>query len=299
MTVIFSTLFALLAFAANSILCRIALGTDLIDPAGFTIIRLLSGSITLYFILMLSQKFMRSNGVTNNETEITSKGSWLGSLCLFIYALTFSYAYIHLETGTGALLLFGTVQIFMVIYSLFLRVTLSKIEWLGLISAFSGFIYLVYPEVNTPSVSGLILMTISGLAWAGYTVIGKQSKAPLVDTCYNFFRTIPLVLGLTLLTFSTAEYSSNGIWLAVTSGALMSGVGYAIWYVALKGLTATQAGVLQLSVPIIAALGGVFFMNEMLTLRLSISMIIVVGGIALVLLGKKITSLLPSKTLNE
>ena len=296
---IFLTIAALIAFAANSILCRIALGTGLIDPAGFTIVRLLSASITLYCLFMFKQALQIKNSKaisssnTNNinlnaENNVASKGSWLGSMCLFVYAITFSYAYLNLDTGTGALILFGAVQIFMICYSALKGHVLLKIEWLGLAIAFFGFVYLIYPKIHTPSITGLLLMTISGVAWAGYTIIGKQSRAPLQDTSYNFFRTIPFVLILTIFTINTAAYSLDGIWLAVASGAIMSGLGYAIWYAALKHLTATQAGVLQLSVPIIAALGGVLFMQEQLSMRLIVSLLLVLGGIALVLLGKKL-----------
>ena len=208
---IFLTIAALIAFAANSILCRIALGTGLIDPAGFTIVRLLSASITLYCLFIFKQVLQIKNSKAVNysnindinvENNITSKGSWLGSMCLFFYAITFSYAYLNLDTGTGALILFGAVQIFMICYSVLKGHALLKIEWLGLAVAFVGFVYLIYPEINTPSITGLLLMTISGVAWAGYTIIGKQSSAPLQDTSYNFFRTIPFVLMLTVFTIT-------------------------------------------------------------------------------------------------
>ena len=289
MPFVLSTILALLAFAANSILCRIALGNDLIDPAGFTIIRLISASMTLYILFIANYILQRkkANGDFNNYGQCT--GSWLGSICLFVYALTFSYAYVDLDTGTGALILFGAVQLCMVAYSLLMGNKLLKVEYIGLGIAFFGFVYLIYPEINTPSVAGLILMSVSGVAWAGYTILGKESHSPLLDTSYNFFRTIPFVLVLFFATASTTGYSLNGIWLAVASGAVMSGVGYAIWYSALKHLTATQAGVLQLSVPVIAAFGGVLFMQELLSFRLVLSLILVLGGIALVLLGRQLT----------
>ncbi len=288
MPFILSTVLALLAFAANSVLCRMALGNNLIDPAGFTIVRLLSASMTLYILFIANYLYQRKkeNGDLNNYGQST--GSWLGSICLFVYALTFSSAYVHLDTGTGALILFGAVQLFMIVYSLLMGNKLLKVEYIGLGVAFFGFVYLIYPEINTPSVTGLVLMSVSGLAWAGYTILGKGSLSPLLDTSYNFFRTIPFVLVVIFLTASTAEYSLNGVWLAVVSGAVMSGIGYAIWYSALKNLTATQAGVLQLSVPVIAALSGVLFMQETMSLRLVSSLILVVGGIALVLLGNKL-----------
>ncbi len=291
MNVVLPTLLALVAFAANSVLCRIALGHQLIDPAAFTIIRLLSGSMALYAIFLFQQYFFILKSTRNRENVKNSKGSWSGSICLFVYAISFSYAYVSLETGAGALILFGAVQLFMITYSLLSGTRLSKIEWTGLASASIGIVYLMYPNIGTPSFMGSVLMMLSGLAWAGYTIIGKKSKAPFVDTCYNFFRTIPLVIGLAIITLSTAEYSEQGMWLAVVSGAAMSGVGYAIWYFALSGLTPTQAGVVQLFVPVIAAIGGIVFMQESMTLRLGISIVVITGGIAMVLLGNKVVKL--------
>lgn len=285
--IIILTLLSLLAFAANSVLCRIALGHEYIDPTSFTIIRLLSGSIALYVIFTVHKYYRKSAKNKYNSLPETAKGSWLGSVFLFIYALSFSYAYGYLDTGTGALILFGSVQISMILYAVISQHRLLKIEWLGLSIACAGFIYLIYPDLTTPSLLGFILMMLSGIAWAGYTLIGKQSKYPLIDTCYNFFRTIPYVFILALLTLSTAEYSYNGIMLAITSGVVMSAIGYAIWYRALSGLTTTKAAVLQLLVPVIATIGGVIFMDEVMTLRLQLATVIVLGGIALVIQGKK------------
>jgi len=286
------TFLALIAFAANSILCRIALGQQYIDPSGFTIIRLLSGSIALYVILKVGSYCQKTSnsGSPNDELQSTpiTKGSWLGSILLFIYALSFSYAYGYLDTGTGALILFGSVQIAMVLLALVSKNKLLITEWLGLSVACAGFVYLIYPELTTPSLIGFILMMISGVAWAGYTIIGKKSNSPLTDTCYNFFRTTPFVILLTVLTLSITAYSYYGILLAVISGAVMSGIGYAIWYSALKGLSTIKAGVLQLLVPVIASLGGIIFINEIMTTRLLMSTIIVLLGIALVLLGKQL-----------
>jgi len=288
------TVLSLIAFAANSVLCRIALGQGYIDPAGFTIIRLLSGSIALYFILIFHQYSKKadinSSSQDNNDNLPVSKGSWLGSALLFGYALSFSYAYGYLDTGTGALILFGAVQICMILSALISKQKLLIGEWLGLGLACIGFVYLIYPELTTPSLMGFVLMTISGIAWAGYTLIGKKSKTPLMDTSYNFFRTIPFVVILLLITLSSTEYSSDGIILAVLSGAIMSGVGYAIWYSALTGLTTTKAAVVQLLVPVIATIGGVIFMGEAVTTRLQISTIMVLGGIVLVLLSKQFLS---------
>lgn len=285
------TILSLIAFAANSVLCRIALGQQHIDPAGFTIIRLFSGCVVLYFIYSFHKYYVKPDvGIEErlkSEYLTSSKGSWLGSILLFSYALCFSYAYIYLDTGVGALILFGSVQICMILSALFMKQKLLLSEWIGLALACSGFIYLIYPELTKPSLTGFVLMMLSGISWAGYTLIGKRSKAPLIDTCYNFFRTIPLVLITLLFTLSQIEYSPEGVLLAVLSGAIMSGIGYAIWYSALTGLTTTKAAVVQLLVPVIATIGGVIFMNEVMTTRLQIATIMVLGGIALVILSKQ------------
>ena len=267
---------ALIAFAANSVLCRLALGNEAIDASSFTVIRLLSGTIVLFLII----------GATQKNTGVTTKGSWSSSFMLFLYAITFSYAYISLDTGTGALILFGSVQITMILLSLVSGARLHFTEWAGVITAFTGFVYLIFPGVTAPSTTGLILMTIAGIAWGVYTLKGRDSKNPLMDTAYNFFRTIPLVLLLTISTINNTNYSSEGILLAVVSGGIASGIGYTIWYAALGGLSSTQAAVLQLSVPIIAAFGGVIFVSEVITFRLMISAMMVLGGILIVVLGK-------------
>ena len=270
------TALALIAFAANSVLCRLALGEEMIDASSFTIIRLLSGVIVLFILINVFK--------TQQKTSI--QGSWSASLMLFLYAITFSFAYITLDTGTGALILFGSVQITMILLSLISGSRLHASEWLGLVIAFTGFVYLILPGVSAPSLSGFILMTVSGIAWGIYTLMGRASKNPMMNTANNFFRTIPLVSILALLTISQAQVSITGIILAVLSGALASGVGYTIWYIALGGLSSTQAAVLQLLVPLIAATGGVIFVSEEITLRLLISAGIILTGILLVISGK-------------
>jgi len=272
---------ALIAFAANSVICRLALGYQTIDAASFTVIRLLSGSIVLLLIIISTAR-----STTRNTAKISTKGSWTASFMLFIYAITFSYAYTSLDTGTGALILFGSVQITMILLSLFSGTKLHITEWSGMVIAFAGFIYLVLPEVTTPSISGFILMTTAGIAWGIYTLKGRASKYPLIDTAYNFFRTTPLVVLLAIATMNNINYSSEGIVLALLSGGITSGIGYTIWYVALRHISATQAAVLQLSVPVIAALGGIIFVAEAITFRLAVSAIIVLGGILMVVLGK-------------
>jgi drug/metabolite transporter (DMT)-like permease len=270
------TSMALIAFAANSVLCRLALGSGAIDASSFTVVRLLSGSIVLLVII----------GVTRKSSTQSAKGSWAASFMLFLYAVTFSYAYISLDTGTGALILFASVQITMILLSLISGTRLHFIEWIGVTVAFAGFVYLILPGVTTPSIMGFLLMTIAGIAWGIYTLKGRGSNAPLLDTAYNFFRTTPLVLILVISTISKANYSFEGILLAVISGGITSGIGYTIWYIALGGLSSTQAAVLQLSVPVIAAFGGVIFVAETITFRLAISATFVLGGILMVVIGK-------------
>ena len=274
------TCLALIAFAANSVLCRLALGNEVIDAASFTTIRLLSGAIALFIILTITGKAQKS------AKKSVSTGSWSASIALFLYAVTFSYAYLSVDTGTGALILFGSVQITIIMLSMRLGVKLHLIEWLGVITASVGFIYLMLPTITTPSINGFILMTISGVSWGLYTLKGRGSKNPLKDTTYNFLRAIPFVILLALLTISNATYSLEGVTLAIISGAITSGVGYTIWYIALGGLSSTQAAVIQLSVPIIAAIGGVIFVSETITIRLMVSTIIVLSGILMVVLGK-------------
>jgi len=277
---IICTFLALIAFAANSVLCRLALGDGAIDAASFTITRLLSGVVVLLAIMAFNK----------SSTAASTKGSWTASIMLFIYALAFSYAYSTLGTGTGALILFGAVQITMILASVINGSRLHYSEWLGVFIAFFGLVYLIFPEVSTPSAVGFGLMALSGIAWGVYTLKGKESKNPLVDTAYNFFRTIPFVLVLLVFTINEALYTYEGILLATISGGLTSAIGYTIWYIALKGLTSTQAAVLQLSVPLIAALGGILFVSEAITYRFSFSALLVLGGIIIVFAGKHIAS---------
>lgn len=267
---------ALIAFAANSVLCRLALANGNIDASSFTGIRLLSGAIALLLIL----------SIKGNKQGVSSKGSWTSSFTLFLYAITFSYAYLSLDTGTGALILFGSVQITMILLSIIFGTRLHIIEWSGFFIAFTGLVYLVIPSITKPSVSGFILMTVSGMSWAIYSLRGRGSKNPLMDTTYNFLRTIPFITLLAIFTMPNINYSSQGIILALLSGAITSGVGYTIWYIALRSLSSIQAAVLQLSVSIIAAIGGVIFLSETITSRLVISAVIVLCGILMVILGK-------------
>lgn len=277
MKIILSTILALIAFASNSVLCRLALGAESIDAASFTSIRLLSGIVVLMIILFMTQP----------KTVSLNKGSWNASFFLFLYAITFSYAYITLDTGTGALILFGSVQISMMLISFISGHRFHYIEWVGLFVAFFGFVYLVFPDLTTPSFTGFILMSIAGIAWGIYTLIGRGSRDPLGDTGCNFLRTLPFILILIAISYPHSVLSSNGIILAVLSGGIASGIGYTVWYIALTGLTTIKAAVLQLTVPVIAAAGGIVFAGEVMSLRLFLSSLMILGGILLVILGKQ------------
>lgn len=270
------TVLALLAFAGNSVLCRLALAENQIDPVSFTSIRLFFGALFLIFLVMLKTR----------KTIDTGKGSWLSSSFLFVYAIAFSYSYISLETGTGALILFGTVQVTMIVFGLVKGSRLHLIEWIGLLCAFLGLCVLLLPGGATPSFSGFALMVASGIAWGCYTLAGRGSKEPLLDTANNFLKTLPFIVVVTLLTFDGVQLSSAGITLAIMSGVITSGLGYAIWYSVLPALTVTKAAVVQLTVPIIAAFGGVFFSSENVSVQLMISSTLVLGGVLVVIVGK-------------
>lgn len=273
------TTFALLAFAGNSILCRLALGENSIDAASFSSIRLLSGILMLVIILALSRPAGKKQ----------STGSWSASFMLFIYATAFSYAYVSLDTGIGAVILFGAVQITMIMISLTRGARLHISEWAGIIISFSGFIYLVLPGLTTPSLTGFLLMAVAGIAWGFYTVKGQTSQNPISDTTYNFLRTLPLVIILVIVTFPHARLSNEGILLAVLSGAVTSGIGYAVWYMALKDLTISKAVVVQMLVPVIAAAGGILFAHETIPQRMLLASIMILGGILMVIMRKHFT----------
>jgi len=273
-TFLFSVL-ALLAFAANSILGRMALGTGDIDAAGFTMVRLLSAIVMLTILLSFKHK-------SDSIPAVKPKSSWFSALMLFVYACSFSFAYISLDTGTGALVLFAAVQITMVIKNHLQGNRLQFIELLGLLIAFSGFLYLIFPNLSKPSLQGFVLMTTAGIAWAFYTLKGQGSSDPLSATYVNFLRTLPFVFVLFLFSYSSLIYTWQGILLAIMSGALASALGYYCWYLALAGLSITVASVIQLSVPVIAALGGVIFMSESISLDFIISAALVSIGILFV-----------------
>ena len=287
------SLFALIAFAGNSVLCRLALSTQsghqAIDPASFTSIRLVSGVLMLFILLVLSGRLKNPSVEYGDTATLNNKGSWLAGLSLFLYAALFSYAYVTLDTATGALILFGTVQITMISVGWLRGNRLTRFEAGGVCLAVVGFIYLFLPELRQPSLLGFVLMVFAGIAWGDYTLRGQSSSDALSTTAYNFLRTLPLVVLLLLglvITGASFNLTQTGLLLAIASGAITSGVGYAIWYAALNGLSTTQAAVIQLLVPVIAAIGGVVFSSELISLRLMIAAALVLGGVLIVILGR-------------
>ncbi|HHS12278.1 MAG TPA: EamA family transporter [bacterium] len=269
------TAFTLTAFAANSVLCRLALGRETIDAAAFTVIRLLSAALVLGFLLAIRGRLKMT----------LHCGSWFSACMLFLYAASFSYAYMTLNTGTGALILFGAVQITILLVYRVSGNRMAAAEWLGALAAFLGFVFLVLPGVTAPSLKGFILMSAAGAAWGFYTLGGRASESPMTDTAANFIRTLPLVLMLFLLT-NPLFITRRGVLLAIISGAVTSGLGYTLWYRALRGLSAAQAAVVQLMVPVIAALGGVFFNREIISGRLILSALMILGGICVTALAR-------------
>lgn len=265
------TVCTLVAFAANSVLCRLALGERAIDPAGFTMLRLVAGAATLWMIVV----------ATSGSTRPEQRGSWASAAWLFLYAAAFSFAYVDLETGTGALILFGAVQITMIVGGLRSGERPHPAQWAGLVLAFGGLAYLVAPGMTAPPLVGSTLMAVAGIAWGLYSLRGRGVRHPTSVTADNFVRSVPLVLVLALLFMQDLSLSPKGVLLAVVSGSLASGVGYVIWYAALRGLSATQAATVQLAVPVLAALGGVAVMSETISARLVVSGVAILGGVLL------------------
>jgi drug/metabolite transporter (DMT)-like permease len=269
------TLLAMCAFAGNSLLCRLALKHASIDAASFTTVRLVSGALTLWLVVRI------------RDGAQVGEGSWLSAIALFVYAAAFSFAYVSLPAATGALLLFGAVQATMIGRGLWLGERLTKPQTAGLTIAFAGLVSLLLPGLTTPSLQGSLLMLGAGGAWGVYSLRGKNAGDPMRVTAGNFARSVPFAVALSVLMASRASLDLAGIAYALASGALTSGIGYAIWYTALPALRATQAATVQLSVPVIAAIGGVVLLGEPMTLRLIGAAIAVIGGIALVIVDRQ------------
>ena len=278
LTALYTSL-AMVAFASNSLLNRLALGRDSIDAVSYTSIRLISGALVLWLISFLQKKGAESN----------IRGNWISAAMLFLYAISFSFAYLSLSAGTGALILFGSVQLTMILVALRSGERPQPLEWRGLLLALGGLVYLVLPGLEAPSPLGSGLMMLAGIAWGVYSLRGRGSSSPLADTTGNFIRAVPFILAVLIVSLNGVQLSRTGMMLAVLSGAVASGVGYVIWYTALAGLTATRAAVVQLCVPVLAAWGGVVFLAEEISLRLILAGLMILGGIGLAIAERRKT----------
>ncbi|MGP5209738.1 DMT family transporter [Psychrobacter alimentarius] len=299
---------ALIAFAANSLLCRMALADGYIDAWSFTIVRLLSAAGCLNIIMVLqashlNRQVRKMNDASNDTLLILSdKGSWLSSFTLVVYALCFSIAYVELDTGTGALILFSAVQLTMIGWGIYKKEQLSALQWTAFIVAVAGFIYLMLPSAAIPSPLAAILMTMSGIAWGIYSIRGKTCVSPLRATGFNFIRSlvsVPILLLVSMYhmdnigfaTVSLDRVTTKGILLAGASGAIASGIGYSIWYTAMPLLKSTQAAIVQLCVPILAAILGVVFLSEQLSLTFVIASTVILGAVLTFMLSKKTSNI--------
>jgi drug/metabolite transporter (DMT)-like permease len=285
------TLVAMIAFACNSLLCRAALKQTSIDAATFTLVRIFSGAAALWLIM----EFQRRLTVERTASPLVERcrglsvqraGNWLSALVLFAYAAAFSFAYVDLSAGTGALLLFGAVQATMILWGLHKRERLDAIQIVGFIVAVTGLIVLVFPSLSAPPLVGSILMLGAGVAWGIYSLRGKGEKNPASATAGNFLRAIPFAAVLSIIFAPWVHVDLAGVSYAIISGAITSGLGYVIWYSALQNLKATSAATVQLSVPVLAATGGILLLGEPLTLRYLLASIAILGGIALVVLER-------------
>jgi drug/metabolite transporter (DMT)-like permease len=272
------TTIAMLAFATNSILARHALSDDAIDPLAFTGIRLVSGAAVLALIV-----FIRARAETRPMGAI--KGSWSGAAALLLYAVAFSVAYVMIGAGPGALILFASVQISMIAWAIVKGDRPAFLEWAGMGIAIVALAYLVSPGLTAPPLAGALLMAVAGASWGAYSLIGRGSQSPLADTAGNFIRCVPIGIAAVVAGVAYSRPTTEGVAYALASGAIASGLGYIIWYGVLPHLARTTAAVVQLTVPAIAALGGVVFIGEPLTVRLLIAMAGIIGGVTITLLA--------------
>jgi drug/metabolite transporter (DMT)-like permease len=267
------TLLAMMAFAGNSLLCRLALRETTIDPTLFYSTRLVSGALVLWLVMAMRQQ---SKAV---------EGSWYAALALFIYAAAFAYAYVSLSAGTGALLLFASIQITMILYGLIKGDRLVIIQWLGVMLALGGLIALMLPRVESPPLSSALLMIGAGVAWGAYSLLGRGARNPSAATAGNFIRSVPLALVALLTAFAlgSLRVDNLGLLYALASGAITSGLGYVLWYAVLKHLSVTQAATVQLSAPVITAFAGALLLAEPITSVLVLSTLAILAGVSLVI----------------
>lgn len=303
----FLTALAMIAFASNSLLCRAALKQTTIDPASFTFVRIFSGAVALWLIHQTRKRLIVDRTAaplvessSSGWSLITGHwslrdGTWPSALALFVYAAGFSFAYVDLSAGTGALLLFGAVQATMILWGFYKGERLDALQVVGLIIAIAGLIVLVFPGISAPPLIASILMLIAGIAWGVYSLRGKVRAGLAFDaiaaTTGNFVRAVPFAVGVSIAAFASFHFDRLGFLYAVISGAITSGLGYVIWYAALPGLKAASAATVQLSVPVLAATGGILLLGESITLRYVIASIAVLGGILLVVIEKRRVSL--------
>ncbi|MEJ5020175.1 DMT family transporter [Ochrobactrum vermis] len=271
------TAISMLAFAANSLLARLALSNGDIDPLSYTGLRLVSGAVVLFALAC----------ITSRRTLISGMGNWSGAFALLFYAGAFSTAYVMIGAATGALILFASVQIGMIAWAIFWGDRPAILEWMGIAIAFLALLYLISPGLVAPKLSGTVLMMGAGLSWAAYSLLGRGSQSPLFDTAGNFVRCLPVGIIMIIVGLLKFNPTLAGATYAVVSGAIASGLGYTIWYNVLPELSRTRAALVQLTVPSIAALGGVLILGEPLSQRLLIATIGIVGGVALALLVAK------------
>jgi len=266
---------AMLALAANPLLCRMALGAGHIDAASFTGIRVIAGAAMLKLLVTWTRR-----GGDRKPVD------WRAVVTLFGYMIFFSFAYLSISVGTGALILFGAVLLTMFTVALQSGERFSSLSWAGLAMAIAGLVYLVSPGVTAPEPVGAALMAVAGVAWGMYSLLGRGEADPLGTTADNFLYAVPLAVAVNVFFWSDVHTSWYGVTLAILSGAIASGLGYVLWYAVLAGMPATRAATAQLSVPVIAALGGVVLLSEPVTLRLIVASVATLGGIALVLLQR-------------
>jgi drug/metabolite transporter (DMT)-like permease len=269
MRTLLTTSLAMVAFAANSVLTRLALDPADIDAASFTGLRLASGAVTLLVIA-------RARGRRRTPVD---RGDWTSAAALFAYAALFSFAYLELPAGTGALILFALVQVTMISWGIARGERPRPRQWIGILLALGGLAHLVSPGMAAPSPFGTVAMAGAGVAWGVYSLRGRAPGDPVVRTTDNFVRSVPMVGVLVVVALSGIDVEPRGVLLAVASGSLASGLGYVIWFDALRGLTATRAAAVQLTVPVIAAVGGLLFLGEAFTLRLLIAAVLILGGV--------------------
>ena len=268
----------MIAFASNSLLCRAALKQTSIDAASFTFVRVFSGAVVLWLVTNLRR-------MIRTTRDVGVGGNWISALALFLYAAGFSFAYVDVAAGTGALLLFGAVQATMILWGLHKGERLRAIQIVGLVVAMTGLIVLLFPGLSAPPLFGSILMLGAGVAWGIYSLRGKRERNPVTATTGNFVRAVPFAAAVSIIFLRWLDLDIAGVIYAIISGAITSGLGYVIWYCVLPSLKAASAATVQLSVPVLAATGGILLLGEPITLRYVLASIAVLGGIALVVVA--------------